>query len=499
MFIFEAGSMSTVNIELYPKAESYRQDILAKIDINIGPVGYAYRGLLRELDEVVRGSKIYSAAYLEGLYGSGKTLVLRKLVYDIISGPDKEKYKNVIPIYFFLGEIDFRLLQELKKYFEDLITYINTEVHPVRPNIIGEKSDWKSRLPILEETVKFITEVEKSYKLDEEREVLGFFHVLREINKRGYYPLLIFDEFERVIYTGDGLKSGLSRKAFVTYTTRYLELTRGHLYSGMFVITTTRPIDELVKTAVEEERPHMHFILSELAISPSKVVEDFPLVRGHIVYDFKARLDWLEPHLELLANRYGLILHRELLHLVAHVLPIPRAIVQIDKKIKIHLGAKPDVVTPQDLYNVLEPMIVKFVERLKKEKIDNRSIITARTQWHLKFIELLKKGFFVVKSSVYNDVAKVLGISIEDSRKARQKVSQLLRDLSKLELFEATGEGEYRLNPHILAYALEIDRLPDGSIASLDEVIGKIKNAIKRKREVQKKYREREEQETRTE
>jgi len=490
--------MSTANIELYSKAESYRGDILAKIDINIGPVGYAYRGLLKELDEVVRGSKIYSATYLEGLYGSGKTLVLRKLVYDIISGPDKEKYKNVIPIYFFLGEMDFRLLQEFKRYLEDLITYINTEAYPVRPNIIGEKSDWKSRLPILEETVKFVTEVGKSYKLDEEREVLGFFDVLRELNKKGYYPLLIFDEFERVIYTGDGLRSDLGRKAFAKYATIYLELTRGHLYSGMFVIATTRPIDELVKRAVEEGRPHMHFILSELAISPSRAVEDFPLVRAHIVYDFKATLDWLEPHLELLANRYGLILHRELLHLVASILPVPRAIVQIDKKIKTHLGAKPDVVTPQDLYNLLEPMIVKFVERLKNETIDNRRIITARTKWHLKFIELLKKGFFVVKSSAYNDVAKALGIPIEDSRKARQKVSQLLRDLSKLELFEAIGEGEYRLNPYILAYALEIDRLPDGSIASLDEVIGKIKNAIKRKREAQKKYREREAQETRT-
>jgi hypothetical protein len=490
--------MSTINIELYSKAESYRGDILAKIDINIGPVGYAYRGLLKELDDVVRGSKTYSATYLEGLYGSGKTLVLRKLVYDIISGSDKEKYKNVIPIYFFLGEMDFRLLQEFKRYLEDLITYINTEAYPVRPNIISEKSDWKSRLPILEETVKFITEVGKSYKLDEEREVLGFFDVLRELNKKGYYPLLIFDEFERVIYTGDGLRSDLGRKAFATYAARYLELTRGHLYSGMFVIATTRPIDELVKRAVEEGRPHMHFILSELAISPSRAVEDFPLVRGHIVYDFKATLDWLEPHLEHLANRYGLILHRELLHLVASILPVPRAIVQIDRKIKTYLGAKPDVVTPQHLYNLLEPMIVKFVERLKNETIDNRRIITARTKWHLKFIELLKKGFFVVKSNAYNDVAKALGIPTEDSRKARQKVSQLLRDLSKLELFEAIGEGEYRLNPYTLAYALEIDRLPDGSIASLDEVIGKIKNAIKRKREEQKKYREREAQETRT-
>jgi hypothetical protein len=36
--------------------------------------------------------------------------------------------------------------------------------------------------------------------------------------------------------------------------------------------------------------------------------------------------------------------------------------------------------------------------------------------------------------------------------------------------------------------------LPDGSIASLNEVIGKIKNAVKKKREMQKKYREQKEQ-----
>jgi len=486
--------MSTAGIELYPKAESYRQDILAKIDINIGPVGSAYRGLLEELNEVVRGSKIYSATYIEGLYGSGKTLVLRKLVYDIVSGPDKEKYKNVIPIYFFLGEMDFRLLQELKSYFRDLITYTSSEAYVVKPNIIGEKIDWKLRLPILEEAVKIIGEVEKSYKLEEEKEILGFFDVLRELNRKGYYPLLIFDEFERVIYTGDGLKSDLGRKAFVTYINNYLELTRGHLYSGMFVITTTRPIDELVKTAVEEQRPHMNFIMSQLGVSPTRVVEDFPLVRGHIVYDFKTTLDWYDLHLELLANRYGLILHSKLLYLIAHVLPTPRAIVQIDKKIKTHLGVKPEVVTPQDLYKALEPRIVEFLERLKKEKIDSRFIITVRTQWHLKFIELLKNGFFVVKSDMYNNVAKALGISIENYRKARQKVSQILHDLCKIELFEATGEGEYRLNPQILAYALEIERLPDGSIASLNEVIGKIKNAVKKKREMQKKYREQKEQ-----
>jgi hypothetical protein len=63
-----------------------------------------------------------------------------------------------------------------------------------------------------------------------------------------------------------------------------------------------------------------------------------------------------------------------------------------------------------------------------------------------------------------------------------------MRKLSELGLYEAVGTGEYRLNPYILAYALGIDRLPDGSTADIEEVLRKVKGAVAKARE---KHRER--------
>jgi len=486
--------MSTVRLELYPKAEDYTQDALAKIDINIGPVGAAYRGMSEEISRVAKGSKIFSSIYIEGLYGSGKTLVLRKLVYDLVSGPEKSEFEKVIPLYFFLGEMDFRLLDELGKYVSDVKAYINGEI-TYKPNIIGKREDWKAKMSaieLIEETIKNIKS--KYSKDDEERHVLGFFEVLRELNRKGYYPLVVFDEFERVIYTGDGLRSGVGVSSFVLFTMRYLELTRGHIYSGVFIIATTKSISELVEVAVKENRPHISGIFARIGISKAS---DFPMTRAHIVYDREYVLGWLRSDLEFLARRYGLLLHEGLLNLISTVLPTPRAIVQIYTKLREILPPekKADVITPIEFYMLIEPRIVELLERLKKERIDGKYLIAPRALWPERFVKLLSSGYFAIKSVIYEEIAKILEISTLDVRKDRQKVSNIMHTLAELELFEAVGAGEYRLNPIILAYALKIERLPDGSVATLNEVINKIKSAIKEKREKQRKYRERERKE----
>jgi hydrogenase maturation factor HypE len=66
-----------------------------------------------------------------------------------------------------------------------------------------------------------------------------------------------------------------------------------------------------------------------------------------------------------------------------------------------------------------------------------------------------------------------------------------MRKLSELGLYEAVGTGEYRLNPYILAHALGIDRLPDGSPADIEEVLRKIKDAVIRARRKQRERIER--------
>jgi hypothetical protein len=485
-------SSPSIGIELQPKAESYSQEVLAKIDINIGPVGAVYRGVIDEVRSVARGSKNFSAIYIEGLYGSGKTLVLRKLVYDIISGPLKDQFKNIMPIYFFLGGMDFKLLQGLKNYIEELKTYVSSERKvPIKPYILGERADWKSRFPLLEKCLEIVSKVEERYKKEEEKETLGFFEVLGEMNKQeidgeSCRPLLIFDEFERVLYTGDGLKTDVGKTAFVTFAQRYLELTRGHLYSGGFIIATTKPIKDLLDNAIKERRPHISFIFERLGLRMDRP-EDFHMIRPHIVYDYWDRLAWLYQHLDDLANKYGFLLHLDLLHLISDILPIPRTIIQIDRKVRINLGRTPNVVSPKEFYNVIRPRIEEFIEVLKKEKIGSRFIIAPRTLWHERFVKLLENGYFVIRSSEYEKVAEALNITVQDHDKSKQRVSQILRQLSALGLYERLGAGEYRLNPYILAYALEIESLPDGSRADLGELIMKIKNAIIKTREEREK------------
>ena len=481
--------MSESVIGLEPKAEIYPNSILAKIDINIGPVGNAYRGIMMEVEKVAKGVKNFSAIYVEGLYGSGKTLVLRKAVYDIMSGPAKDAFKTVLPIYFFLGEMDFKPLQSLKRYVEDLRTYISGQRVSIGSRIIGEREDWKSSLQLLEELLKIISEIEEKYRKEEEREIEGFFEALREVNNRGSYPLVIFDEFERVLYTGEGLRSEGSIRAFTSFISKYLELTRGHSYSGAFVVAITRPVIELVSNAIKESRP-LTRVFDQLAIPLSKP-GDFPMVRPHIVYDLEFKLTWSGVHLESLAKRYGFILHSDLLNLISAVLPTPRAIIQIDRKIRIHLDKAPSVVSFKEFYSIIEGRINELIERLKREFIEGRPIIAPRATWHERFVELLRNGYLALRSKDYVEVAKILGIDISDLRKCREKVGQLLHKLSVLGFYEKLGAGEYRLNPYIFAYALEIENLPDGSRANIDELVSKIKNTVKELREEHRKYRER--------
>ncbi len=479
------------SVELLKKGETFNLKALEHININIGPVGLAYRGILHEVRSVVKGGKLFSVVYVEGLYGTGKTLALRRAVHDILSGPGKEEFDRVIPIYFYLGEMDFALLRGFKSYVEDVIAYVRGGGELlVRPNIMGWREDWEKRLPVLEEALKAASEVEKRYKDEATKEVLGFFDVLRELNRMGYYPLLVFDEFERVIYTGDGLKSDVGRRALAIFASSYLELTRGHIYRGVFVISTTRPIKELVTMAINEKRPHVTFIFEQLGLSLDKPW-DFPMVRDHIVYDLTIPLSWDEKHLGDLAREYGLLLDQNVIRLLSVVLPIPRAIVQIDMKARSYLGGAPQAVSLKEFYNMIKHRIVGFIEMLKKERVDGKPVIGAGALWHERFLKLLENGYFFVHYNTYDKVAEVLEIDATDPQKARQKVSQLMRKLSELGLYEAVGTGEYRLNPYILAYALGIDRLPDGSPAEIEEVLRKVKDAVVRARRMQRERMER--------
>ena len=208
---------------------------LKNIDIGIGPVGVAYGGIMNEVSEMIKGSKSFSAVYIEGRYGTGKTLVLRRAIYDIVSGENKKVYERVIPIYFFLGTRDFDPLVHLRIFIDDVKTYLDTGL--VKPNVVGEKEDWEIRYKLLEDTWQRVQP-----KLDAEgsRQIESFFSFMRELNKSGYLPMLIFDEFERLIYTGDVLREERSRPLFVEFVKRYFELTRDIFIAGSSLLLLQR-------------------------------------------------------------------------------------------------------------------------------------------------------------------------------------------------------------------------------------------------------------------
>ncbi len=63
---------------------------------------------------------------------------------------------------------------------------------------------------------------------------------MRELNKSGYLPMLIFDEFERLIYTEDVLREDRSRPLFVEFVKRYFELTRDIFIAGSSLLLLQR-------------------------------------------------------------------------------------------------------------------------------------------------------------------------------------------------------------------------------------------------------------------
>jgi len=476
----------------YVRAETIPNKILKDIKISVGPTVAAYKGIMKEIEDVVRGAKNFSPIYIEGLYGTGKTLVLRKVVYDVVSGPNKGFFKNVIPIYFYLGETDFLLMRAVEEYLSNLRSYVDKAIeHPVT---IGEREDWVERVKVLEESINSVKEKIKEIKpRDEPR---AFFEVVKEVRNRNYIPLVVFDEFERVIYTGDGLKSEGAQFSLAEFSRRYLELTRGHIFSGIFILASTRPLRELLKEAYEEARPHLRTLANELGISMEKIAEDFPMIRAHIVYDYSTALIWGAIDLEALAREYNMILHMDLIRIISYVLPTPRAIIQINNKLSL-------IITPEEkgartvglekFYDVIRTEIQRLILELKKTYIDNRPLVPPRSKWLERFEALLQQGYYYISSKNMKtiEIAKILDLLKEeekiDEKKLKQKIEGVIHKIYEVGLYEKIGPGEYILNPHILAFALGVERLPDGSSADLDTLINKIKIKIKEIREKKKR------------
>jgi len=462
-----------IQIELEVSAERYTPTIIDRIEL-VGTMKNVLERMIEGTERLVKGYRTFYAIYVEGLYGSGKTLLMRKYCSEIL-----RRFSEVIPIYFYLGEQDFLPFTVLERYYNDVKYFV--EKHKISSSIVGTPELWKDRVGILRKAID-------ETKALEQDELEKFFNVLRKINEEGYYPVVVFDEFERVLLTGDGLRSDEGVKCFAQFSKSYLELIRGHIFTGAFALVTTFPLIELLRRAIDMGYPHLDDIERMLKLKIKEKPEQFRMVAPHVVqsYDERVVISWTAIELDLLARRYGLVVHTDVIGTVAKVLPTPRAIINIARE-ALRRGVK-KVVRKQDFMKVIEPRFEEFKERLLREKVDNKFIIQPQTRWHEIFETLLREGMLEIHRGNYLEVAKVLGIEYDESskesiRKAKQKVSNILKKLSSLQLYEASGGGIYRLNPYLLAYFLGIDRLPSGEETSLDRVIEDIKKSVSRLRE----------------
>jgi len=428
--------------------------------------------MVEETGRLVEGYRTFYAIYVEGLYGSGKTLLMRKYCNEIL-----KKFDKTIPIYFYLGEQDFLPFTMLENYYNDVKSFVEQNRTP--PSVVGEPDLWKGRVEILGEVINEI----KTLKVDRpEQELEKFFKALEVINERGYYPVIIFDEFERVLLTGDGLRSDGAKTCFAYFSSRYLEIVRGQLFKGAFALVTTFPLIELLRRAIEMDYPHLREIEHHLRLSIREKSEQYPMLAPHVIqsYDEQVKIAWNADNLNSLAKKYGLAVGREVIEIIAKVLPTPRAIINIARE-ALNKGIKE--VKRQDFIKIVEPRFDEFKKRLEREKVNGRFIIQPQTRWHEIFEILLREGMFEISRDNYLEVAKILNIEYNESdkdsvRKARQKVSNILKKLSSLQLYEATGKGIYRLNSYLLAYLLGIERLPTGESTSLDKIMEDIKQRI---------------------
>lgn len=461
----------TVGLET--KAEAYTPKAIDEIKL-IGRVRNALKVMVEETDKVAGGDKIFYAVYVEGLYGSGKTLLMRKYCNKVF-----EEFEKVIPIYVYLGEQDFLPFTILENYCGAVESFVNQGMPA--PPVVGEPGLWEGRLKVLKDAINDAKDLTQD-------ELEKFYHALKAINKQGYYPVVVFDEFERVLYTGEGLRTDGAKKNFANFSKGYLELVRGHRYQGVFILVTTFRLSHLLRKAIDLGYPHLDELSRYLGLDLKRRPEQFPMVAVHVEqsYDERTEVSWSPTELDLLAREYDLLVDKDVISIVARVLPTPRAIINITREArKLRIEG---VINKQKFIEVVRLRYESFKDELLREKVDGKFIIQPQTKWHEVFERLLEKGILEITSrEKYLEVAEAIGIKFDKSqeesvKKAKRKASELLRKLSNLSLYEARGGGMYILNQYLLAYLLGVDRLPGGEEATLERIIGEIKSRIKKRR-----------------
>ena len=469
----------SLNLEI--TAEGYSPNDLDKMPI----VAYesTLNVLLEETKKLCKGEINKRSVYIEGYYGSGKTMFLRKLAHLAVN-----QIENVVPIYVYLGSDGIGLGDVYDSYVDIIKEYTNSgkvTLPEGRVKIVGKPESWKNKIDVMENVRQYIKSLKGKLSVE------AFYEGMRKLNKEAFYPMLILDEFERLIYTGEGIRKAteIGKDAYKEagyFFGKYLELTRGHIFSGVIIVTSTRDVLELLKIAISEGRTeHLKGIGEQLGLDLVGHPEYFPMVQGNVAYDYNIKLRWGEDKMIQLAKVLELQVNENIIRSLARILPVPRALLNL---VKLAQTKGMTLNSEKDLYGIVKEKFEELKSTLLTERTsDNRPLITVQSRWLDRFEELLKSGMWYITKNRYIEVAEAFGIPFDE--KGRVKVVEQLKSLYKKGLLDKEGIGTYAINKSIFAFLLGIDRLPNGQDANKHNIILEIKTKVQEEREENRQKR----------
>jgi len=470
---------------LYKTAEEYKPEALEKIE-TLGFMKAFESSNVEKIKKVERGEKNFHSIYVEGLYGSGKTFLMRKICSRLINETD-----HTIPVYFYLGSRPFNLRELVRVFIDDVSSYV--ERGTAGPSVVGARDRWANRVDALKKAYESQTaRVAKG-----EDGTLFLIEFSRALNALGYYPFYIFDEFERILLTGEVLPARENVAEFAKFSAAAPGIVRGTAFQGAVAFATTARFSELISQAVKlgpDREMTIREIGKLLGVGEGLVSnpELYPLARQPVMDTFeKCVIFWDDVNLELLAKKFNLTIHVDAIRVLAKILPTPRAVISLASAM-----SEGEVVSREKLAEVLLPAFIRLRDRLEAERTpDSKPLITAMTRWHERLEELLRRGIVYIplrNRELLKEIASAWGIQAPDEETAAQKVKGYLRDLYNIGVLEKTPR-EYMLDRHVFAYLLGIERLPQGESATLENIVRMIASNVQQRREKLRKERKKQE------
>jgi hypothetical protein len=314
---------------------------------------------------------------------------------------------------------------------------------------------------------------------------------MRTLNIKKYVPVLIFDEFERLIYTGEGLIIDEAYLTFKDIVTNFLALTRGHLFNGVGIIASTDFLESLFSKAVERESAHIRKLAEILRIQITtsgleKLVDRIQLISPSIAYSSKIKLEWNYDRLKEFNETYKLGIRDDIILLLSKVLPTPRALLELYNKLKYRQATSQEEAY-KIVYEIIKDRLNDLLSELALTLVENKPILYSKAKWDDYLRKLCENGYYVIKWEEMENIAKSLKLEGRSQKiSAKERLRNVLNKLEELGLYNKIEKGTYALNKYIFAYLIGIERLPSGESTRLADIIRMISENVRKIREKRK-------------